>query len=74
MSAQAAPYRLDPCPASERVGTTDLPHRRSRDQVEPSYTGATGCGREDEEMGDDGVLYQKCGGGRRILRKKIGGN
>lgn len=25
-------------------------------------------------VNDNGVLYQKCGGGRRIIRKKIGGN
>lgn len=74
MSAQAAPYRLDPCPASERVGTTDLPHRRSRDQVEPSYTGSAGYGCEDEEMGDDGITRQRCGGGYRIIKKKIGGS
>lgn len=24
--------------------------------------------------GNDGVLYQRCGGGRRVLRKKIGSN
>ena len=57
------PYRLDPCPADERVGTTYL--------QEQSDAGAKG-GKEGEVVGDDGIHYQKCGGGRRVLRKKIG--
>lgn len=26
------------------------------------------------ELGDTGIYYQQCGGGRRILRKRISGN
>lgn len=29
--------------------------------------------RHPQEDGASGVQYQKCGGGRRIIRKKIGG-
>ena len=30
--------------------------------------------RSDEYSLDHGIIYQRCGGGRRLLRKKIGGN
>lgn len=27
-----------------------------------------------DSVDDNGVVYQKCGGGRRVLRKRIGSN
>jgi len=28
---------------------------------------------EDEDQSSGGVFYQRCGGGRRVVRKKLGG-
>ncbi len=59
-------WKLDPCPAQERVCEFyDIPHE---------YQPAVKTGAEGEVVGEDGVRYQKCGGGRRVLKKKIGGN
>jgi hypothetical protein len=30
--------------------------------------------RVRQPEGDDGVAYYRCGGGRRVIRKKIGGD
>lgn len=66
MEAQAAevrPYRLDPCPASERVQSfTDVPD---------AYAPGVKCGKEGEVQGEDGIIRQKCGGGFRVIKKKI---
>lgn len=57
--------RRDPCPAEERV--------ESWYDVPDAYAPGTKRGREGEVVGEDGIHYQKCGGGRRIVKKKIGG-
>ena len=60
------PNRLDPCPAEERVCEWyDVP-----DLYAPTTHGA----KEGESVDDGGVVYQRCGGGRRVLKKKIGGS
>lgn len=65
MSATKSHYRLDPCPAEERVSEFyDVP-----DGYEVHERRAT----EGYQHGDDGIIRQKCGGGRRVIRKKIGG-
>lgn len=57
------PFRLDPCPAAERVCEWyDVPD---------AYAPGTKLGTEGEVVDDGGVTYQKCGGGRRVVRKKI---
>lgn len=58
-------YKLGPCPVDERVHEFD-------GEVD-TYAASTKRGCEGESVGEDGVYYQKCGGGRRIVRKKIGG-
>ena len=58
-------YKLSPCPAEERVCKWyDVPQEYA--------VGGVKGGSEGEQVGEDGIIYQKCGGGRRIVRKKIG--
>jgi hypothetical protein len=66
-SAMQKPFRLDPCPAEERVAEFyDVP---------AEYCLATAQGGvEGYQFGEDGIVRQKCGGGRRIIRKRIGGS
>lgn len=59
------PYKRSPCPAQERVGRNGLPDE---------YGARIKSGREDVIEGEDGIVRQKCGGGVRILRKRIGGS
>lgn len=60
------PNRLDPCPASERVCEWyDVPEM---------YAPGTKTGAEGESVGEDGIVRQKCGGGHRVVRKRIGGS
>lgn len=61
---KAEPNRLGPCPADERVG--------QRYDVPDAYAPGTKRGKEGESVGDDGIHRQKCGGGSRVIRKKIG--
>ena len=57
-------WKMSPCPAEERVcAWYDVPQE---------YAPGVKTGSEGEKTGEDGVHYQKCGGGRRIVRKKIG--
>lgn len=56
---------LSPCPANERVCEVyDVPE---------AYAPGTKHGREGESISEDGIIYQRCGGGRRIIKKRIGG-
>ena len=62
---QKPPYRLDPCPADERVcDYYDVPQE---------YEPGTKTASEGEAVGEDGITRQRCGGGHRIIKKKIGG-
>lgn len=54
------PYRLDPCPTEERVGS-------SGPSTEPDL-----YRRGETTVSSEGITYQPCGGGRRIIKKKIG--
>ena len=54
--------RTDPCPAEERVCGV----------VVVLVADVKSCS-EGESTGDDGITRQKCGGGHRIVRKRIGG-
>lgn len=59
------PFKMSPCPAEERVcAFYDIPQE---------YASDVKTGKEGEKTGDDGIHYQKCGGGRRVLKKKLGG-
>lgn len=61
---KSEPNRFGPCPAEERVALMyDVPDQ---------YGWSPNIGREGESVGDDGIHRQRCGGGRRIIRKKIG--
>ncbi len=45
-----------------------------RQRASALTTGANCSGEEeDEDRQQVGVYYQRCGGGRRVLRKRIGG-
>lgn len=69
MSAQAPskkPYRLDPCPAAERVEDCyDVPD---------AYQVATRETTDRDVPDETGITYERCGGGRRVVKKRIGGN
>ena len=68
MSVQATekPLRLDPCPAEERVAE----YYDTIDGYQPTTKQLT-----DRNIPDDtGITFERCGGGRRIIRKKIGGS
>lgn len=66
MNAQQSkpPYKRCPCPAQERVGNVGTPDE---------YRARTKTSAEDIIEGPDGIIRQKCGGGVRILKKRIGG-
>ena len=56
-------FRLDPCPAEERVcDFYDVPD---------AYHVGANRAIEGYDHGDDGIIRQKCGGGRRIIKKKL---
>lgn len=58
-------YKLSPCPASERVfALCDVPDL---------YAVGMKGGKEGEYTDDSGITFQRCGGGRRVVKKKIGG-
>ena len=65
MPATKDRYRLDPCPAEERVCEY---YEDTCEGYEPRPRNAN----EGFVPDGSGVVYQECGGGRRIIRKKIG--
>lgn len=65
-AAIATRLRLDPCPASERVSEYDT------DDCPEGYEASVQRATEGYNHGEDGIIRQKCGGGRRIIKKKIG--
>lgn len=67
MAATKSHYRMDPCPAEERVCEY---YEDTCEGYEPKQRRA-----DDGYVPDgSGIVYQPCGGGRRILRKKISGS
>lgn len=65
VETQNIPFRLDPCPAEERV--CDF-----YDDLPAGYLPATRQADDGYVPDDSGVVFQQCGGGRRVIRKKIG--
>lgn len=62
---KSATNKLGPCPADERVAEFyDVPA-----EYEPGVRG----GKEGEIVGEDGITRQRCGGGHRVIKKRIGG-
>lgn len=66
MSAAKKHFHLDPCPVEERMCEY---YEDTNEGYEPRPRQTS-----DGYVPDgSGVVYQECGGGRRIIRKKIGG-
>lgn len=63
---ETKPWKRSPCPAEERADALEV----APDQ----YAAQVGGGTEGYVVGEDGITRQKCGGGHRVIRKKIGGS
>lgn len=50
-----------------------LDHEETVEEVYGAYQAKVHNAKEHSTPEPTGVIYQRCGGGRRIIRKKIGG-